>query len=105
MAAIKDCRATLNFVFTLASTDLAANRIISRMFSSFEKDCLSRKIKPPEWNLPLFLRNLTCLPYETLKLSSDKHLPRKSCFLLAVTSAKRISELYDFSHRVRHLNG
>ena len=96
VSAIKGYRAALDHVFSLACVDLAANCMINRFFHSFEKLCLLREIKPPNWNLFLVIRNLTYLPYEPLKLSSDMHLSCKTCFLLALRLAKRVSELYGF---------
>ena len=90
-------RFTLNHVFALDGTDLATSRIISKIFSSFKKMC-PPKVKPSEWNLPLFLRSCTRPPHLPLKLSSDKHLTWKTCFSLALTSAKRVSELHGFSY-------
>ena len=92
--AVEDYWATLNHVFSLAGTGLAPSKVISRMFSNFEKICPLRKVKSPEWNLSLVLRNLTCQPYEILKLPSDKHLTWKTCILLALASAKRVSEFH-----------
>ena len=92
---VKGYRAALNRVFTVAGMHLIASRVISRLFSSFEKTCLPREIKPPDWNLFLVLKSLTCLPYEPLKLSSHRPLIWKTCFLLALALVKRVSELYD----------
>ena len=39
---VKGYRSVLKHVFSLAGTDLAANHIISRMFSIFEKTCILR---------------------------------------------------------------
>ena len=103
--AIKWCRAAHNHVFALTGTDLAANRIICMMFSSFEKDCLPRQIKLPEWNLILVLRSLTHLLYELLIHSSDKHFAWKTCVLLAFILAKRASELHGLLYQVRHSIG
>ena len=66
---VKGFRSGLNYVFALADTDLSTSRVISRMFSSFKKTCLSRVVKPSEWNLSLILRSLTHLPYEPMKWS------------------------------------
>ena len=66
MSAIYVYRAVLDHLFALASK--------YRMFSSFERNCFLKEIKPPEWNLAMVLRSLTHLPYEPSKLSSDKHL-------------------------------
>ena len=47
--------AAFNHVFSLSGMDLVANKVISRMFSSFKKTCPPRETKPPEWNLSLVL--------------------------------------------------
>ena len=65
--AIKGYRAALNHVFTLAGTNLIANKVISRKFYSFKKSCLPKKITPTEWNLSLVLKSLTCLSYELME--------------------------------------
>ena len=49
--AIKGYRAAPSNVFALADTDLDADRVISKKFSSFERSSLPKQIKPPEWNL------------------------------------------------------
>ena len=90
-AAILGCRSTFNHVFTLIGTNLASSRVISRMFTGFEKSYLLRKIKPLEWKLSLVLRNLTCPPYEPVKLFVDKHLSWKTCFFLALTLVKSVT--------------
>ena len=38
------CRVGVNHVFTLIGTDRPTNRVINRMFSSFEKSCLPRRL-------------------------------------------------------------
>ena len=82
---------------------MAANRVNSRLFSDFEKIGLHREIKPPKWNLALVLKSLTQLPFEPPELSLDKRLTWKSCFLLALTLAKRVGELCSFLYWVRYL--
>ena len=102
---VKGYWATLNHVFFLAGIDLAAIRVISHLFRSFEISCPPCEIWPPDWNLSLVLRSLTCLPYEPLKLSSDKHLTWKTSFLLALASVKRVSELHCLPYLVSHSSG
>ena len=99
--AVKGYCAALNHVFSLAGKDLATNRIIS----SFQKTCPPRNVKPPEQNLSLVLRSLTHLPNESPKLFLDKHLTWKMCFLLALTSAKRVRELHGLSFHVCRSQG
>ena len=72
------------------------------MFHSFEKSCPPREVQPLDWNLFLVLRCLSQTPFEPLKLASDKHRTWKTSFLLALTSAKRVSELHSLSFRVCH---
>ena len=76
-----------------------------RMFCSFEKSCPLREITLPKWNLSLVLKSLTHPPYESMKLSSDKLMTWKTGFLLALASAKRVSELLGLSYQVRHAKG
>ena len=49
--AIKGYRLFLNDVFILYVMGIAANAVISCMFSSFEGSFPPRKIKPPDWNV------------------------------------------------------
>ena len=95
---VKGYQVALNHVFSLAGMDLTANEIISRMLSSFKKIYLPGEVKPLEWNLSLVLRSLTYPPYKPLRLSSDKRPSQKTCFLLGLTSAKRVNELYGLSY-------
>ena len=80
MLAIKGNAAALNHIFTLAGTNLTADRVISRVFSSFERNCLIREIKPPKWNLAPVPKSFTCSLNKLLKLSFDKHLTWKHAF-------------------------
>ncbi|KAK5928408.1 hypothetical protein CgunFtcFv8_013474 [Champsocephalus gunnari] len=58
-----------------------------------------RRLRPvvhastPQWDLPLVLEALASGPFEPLELSSLKALSWKTALLLALTSAKRVSEL------------
>ncbi|XP_039189177.1 uncharacterized protein LOC120303551 [Crotalus tigris] len=47
----------------------------------------------PSWNLPRVLQALISSPFEPLKMCSLRHLSFKVSFLIAITSARRISEL------------
>ena len=95
---VKGYISPLNHVFTLTSTDLSSNRVIRRISIRFEKSCLDREVKPPEWNLSMVFRSLTHLPHEPMKLSSDKQLTQKTCFLPALALAERINELHGLSY-------
>ena len=103
--AIKGCRAALNHILSLLGTDLTANWVISKMFSSCKRKCLLREIKPSQWNLAPVLRSLMCLPYGPPKLSFDMHLTWKTCFLLALVFTKKVSELHGLSYLFTHFWG
>ena len=104
VTAVKGYRAALNHVFSLTGMDLAVSSVVSKMFRHFERS-FPHEIKPPDWNLLLVLHCLSRPPFEPLKLASDKHLTWKTSFLLALASAKRVSELHRLSFRVHHSRG
>ena len=64
LPAVKGYHAALNYIFSLVGLDLAAIRVVNRIFRSFEKMCPPREVKSLEWNLSLVLQSLTHLPYE-----------------------------------------
>ena len=64
------------------------------MFHSFEQSCSLREVQT--WIGTCLIH----LPYEPLELFLDKCLTWKMCFLLALTSTKRVSELHGLSFRV-----
>ena len=101
----KGYQAALNHMFSLIGMELTASSVVSRMFRSFERLCLPREIQPPDWNFSPVLRCLSRSPFEPLKLASDKHLARKTSFLLALALAKRVSELQGLSFCVCHSCG
>ena len=103
--AVKGYRTALSHVFSLIVMDLAASSVVSRMFWSFERSCPPQEILPPDWNLSLVLLCLSRPPFEPLKLTSGKHLTWKTSFLLALASAKRVSELHSLSFCVCHSRG
>ena len=102
---VKGYRAVLNYVFFLTGMHLAASFVVSRMFLHFERSYHPREIRLPDWNLLLVHRCLSRPPFEPLKLFLDKHLTWKMSFLLALASAKRVSELHGLTFRVRHSRG
>ena len=56
-----------------------------------------RVVRAPSWDLPLVLRSLTRAPYEPMDQSDLRSLSRKTALLLALCSAKRVSELHALS--------
>ena len=56
-----------------------------------------RVLRAAPWDLPLVLQSLTKAPYEPLDQSDLRSLSRKTAFLLALSSAKRVGELQALS--------
>ena len=50
----------------------------------------------------LVVKSLTYLPYE-LRVVLRKHLTRKTCFLLVLTPARKVSDLHGVSYQIPHL--
>ena len=59
---------------------------------------LPRVLVPP-WNLEIVLSALKGPPFEPINLASNKHLTWKTAFLVAITSARRASELHALRHK------
>ena len=58
----------------------------------------------PEWNLLLVLESLKEAPFEPLKDASLRHLTWKVCFLLAITTFRRCSDLQSLTLGEDHVN-
>ena len=57
------------------------------------------------WDLSLVLRSLLKEPYEPLRKASTRDVSLKTVFLLALASARRVSDLHGLSAEVRHSKG
>ncbi|XP_068246677.1 uncharacterized protein [Palaemon carinicauda] len=103
--AIKGVRAALGQVFQLKGINLGTSRHISMLIRSFEQTCDPRTSRVPQWDVAKVLKVLSRPPYEPLKDVLDKDLTLKAIFLLALASAKRVSELHGLSFEVSHSKG
>ncbi|XP_056004170.1 uncharacterized protein LOC130049943 [Ostrea edulis] len=95
---IKGYRSALSRTIALSGgPDFGKNEFLSLMVKNF---CLERPRQRrlvPSWNLALVLRTLQFPPFEPLFLASFKFLTLKCCFLLALASGRRRSEIHAFS--------
>ncbi|XP_069839364.1 uncharacterized protein [Dendropsophus ebraccatus] len=76
---------------------LADHPWIKRFVKAASRLCPTVKSKIPPWDLNLVLNGLTTKPFEPLVESHIKFLSYKLAFLLAITSARRVSEIRAFS--------
>ena len=67
---------------------------------SFKVEAPCRSVHPPSWDLMKVLEYLRYSVFEPLSLSSLRDLTRKTLFLVAVATAKRVGELQAFSRVV-----
>ena len=58
-----------------------------------------KRPKAPEWNLEVVLAALAKPPFEPLHKARHKYLTMKAAFLVAITSAKRVSEIHALDER------
>ena len=102
VSAVKGYCSALNSVLALKGRDLAASREITTLLRSFARSVNPVELRPPAWDVSLVLQSLTGAPYEPLRMCEERFLAQKTLFLLALASAKRISELHALSYRVSH---
>ena len=102
VSAIKGYRSALAQVFRFKNIDISNSTELSALLKNFEQEIPKTVSSPPQWDLNLVLNSLRSSPYEPIHLSSMRHLTLKTVFLLALASAKRVSELHGLSHIVSH---
>ncbi|MPC95382.1 hypothetical protein E2C01_090590 [Portunus trituberculatus] len=85
--------------------DISQNMDLSDLFQGFAMSAPPRSPCIPAWDLPLVFNSLTKAPYEPLRLASLQDVTLKVSFLLALASARRVSELHGLSAEVRHSRG
>ncbi|XP_077111814.1 uncharacterized protein LOC143767393 [Ranitomeya variabilis] len=81
----------------LFNSDVAGNRWISRFISACERSKPIKVPQIPQWDLTLVLDALTQSPFEPLQTASLKHVSLKTILLVALVSARRVSDLHALS--------
>nr|KAG5689214.1 hypothetical protein BaRGS_014870 [Batillaria attramentaria] len=95
---IKGYRAMLSDTYRhLGIADLGADKDLSDIVASFELARPAARSLLPRWNLPWVLTWLNSERFEPLELAPLEKLTKKTCFLLALASASRVSELHALS--------
>ena len=95
LSTIKGYRAMLSAVFKFPLPEISTS-ILKDLIRSFEISA-PRPLFPPPWDLDKVLQYLSGPPFEPLARASFLDKTKKALFLLAMATAKRVSELQALS--------
>ena len=87
--------AALNTVLPIATkAPLWKTKVLSSIIRGFKLEDQKKKFRPPAWDLNVVLTHLRQAPYEPLEKASFEDLTLKTCFLLSLATAARVSEIH-----------
>ena len=79
------------------SQTVGSHSLVTRFLKGAQRRNPPRAVKVSSWDLPLVLGALRLSPFEPLDQAPLKWLSAKVAFLLAIASAKPVSELHALS--------
>ena len=100
LSTIKGYRAMLAAVFKFPLPEISSSPILKDLIRSFEISAPRPIFPPPPWDLDKVLEFLSGPPFEPLLRASFLDKTKKALFLLAMATAKRVSELQALSFSV-----
>ena len=100
LSTIKGCRAMLSAVFKFPLPEISTSPILKDLIRSFDIFAPRPLFPPPPWDLDKVLQYLSGPPFEPLARASFLDKTKKALFLLAMATAKRVSELQALSFSV-----
>ena len=100
LSTIKGYRAMLAAVFKFPLPEISSSPILKDLIRSFEISAPRPIFPPPPWDLDKVLQFLSGPPFEPLARASFLDKTKKALFLLAMATAKRVSELQALSFSV-----
>ena len=105
LSTVKGYRAMLSAVFKFPLPEISTSPILKDLIRSFEISSTRPVFPPPPWDLDKVLEFLSGLPFEPLAKASFLDKTKKALFLLAMATAKRVSELQALSFSVSFQGG
>ena len=93
-------RSMLSAVFRSVLPEISTSAVLHDLLRSFRVEAPIRSVTPPSWDLLKVLEFLKSSVFEPLHQASLRDLTRKTLFLTALASAKRVSELQALSRTV-----
>ena len=100
VSAVIGYRSMLSAVFRSVLPEISTSAVLHDLLRSFRVEVPIRSVSPPAWNLLAVLEFLKSPIFEPLRQASLRDLTRKTLFLIALASAKRVSELQALSRTV-----
>ena len=100
LSTIKGYRAMLSAVFKFPLPEISTSPILKDLIRSFEISSSRPLFPPPPWDLDKVLDYFSGPPFEPLAKASFLDKTKKALFLLAMATAKRVSELQALSFSV-----
>ena len=100
LSTIKRYRAMLSAVFKFPLPEISTSPILKDLIQSFKISAPRPLFPPPPWDLDKVLQYLSGPPFEPLARASFLDKTKKALFLLAMATAKRVSELQALSFSV-----
>ena len=97
---IKGYRSMLAKVFVFKDVQVSSNYYLKELIKSFKVKELRFRSPTPHWDLDVVLRHLLKAPYEPLHKADFKSLSKKTIFLIALATAKRVGELQAISKHI-----
>lgn len=94
---IRGYRSSISQTLCYFGKDFSNDQALSNLLNSFSLERPVCRTLTPKWNLSLVLDFLSHVPFEPLSNISIKNLTLKTVFLVALASARRVSELHAFS--------
>ena len=100
VSAVIGYRSMLSAVFRSVLPEISTSAVIHDLLRSFRAAAPVRSVTPPSWDLLKVLEFLKSPVFEPLHQATLRDLTRKTLFLTALASAKRVSELQALSRTV-----
>lgn len=95
---IKGYRSAISRTIHLSGGEnFGENQFLSLLIKNFYLERPKQRRLVPPWDLAVVLKALQLSPFEPLSSTSFQHLSYKCCFLLALASGRRRSEIHAFS--------
>lgn len=99
---VKGYRSALSLVLRPSGVNVTESPELTALVRSFSQEVPARSLALPKWDLSLVLGSLTRPPYEPLETADQGFLTHKCVFLIALASAKRVSEIQALSGEIFH---